>query len=549
MPRSIAIIVDTSTTSPRRERAIIATVRSVASAWRRFAHVSTVFQTRVWSARDPDDTGLTPNEVLDDAALRDAYRLAFTAASELVDQARQLGEFGTLMSSNWDMFVSTLRDDFEFQALALGAVQRLRPTRTVVISSSTRRAVRCARWLRQHGHRASVIPVPSASLGRKAPLQATAIEYQYEGGQCDVLFVPESTAMAGSLEDVAACVSQELGMEVGRARAVPRPSEDSRARTRRNASVVRSGMEALSRLDFPVSISEATLGAEWATWEQARALLRRAAPKLLVIGNDRFVTGQLLVATAHELGARVLCIQDGLAADVPQWWLRRADFTAANGTFLRDILVREGADPSSVTVTGQPRYDRLLRNAKAVRREAARANLGVSGDLPVVLFALQDTHDPRYISAIVNALMSIAEIRVVVRPHPWHPRDVVRDLESTYAARLRVARDNPLLDCLVAADVVVSQYSTVLVEAAMLGIPGVGVSLSGSRDPIDLSEHGIVAGARDLETFVTAVRRALEGQSDISAARFEAEQLIGPLDGQSAARVARLVVTLLERSR
>lgn len=548
MPLSIAILVDTSTATPRREQAILAAVRRLASVLAAVTHVSTAVRMRVWSAREPNDDSLTPNSILDEATRREAQRLAFEAARELVDQARQHGEFGVLVSSNWDQLVSTLTDDFEFRAFALESVRRLRPTRAVVISASNQRAARCAEWLRHHGHPAFVVPVPSTNLGRRAPMQATAVAYEYDGGRCDVLFVPESAAMAASLEGVAACLSEHGGVAVGRARTIPSRFEPVGSRRRCEDMALRSALEALKHFEFPVDISKTTLAAELATFSQARHLLRKAAPKLLVIGNDRFVTGQLLVVAAHEQGCRVLCVQDGMAADVPGWWLRRADFTAANGVFFRDLLVRQGADPASVTVTGQPRYDTLLRDARQLDRATARTNLGVAGDLPVVLFALQDTHDERYVSAVMNALMSIPNVRVVIRPHPWHPGDAFRDLESAYATRISVARDCRLLDCLLAADVVVSQFSTLLVEAVVLGTPGIAISLSGSPDPIDLAKQRIVAGARDLDTFVAAVRRILTGGFDPSAARAEAERLIGPVDGLSSDRVVQLIVRLLKPS-
>jgi hypothetical protein len=549
MPPSVAILVDTSTATPRREQAILAIARRIASGLRNFIRVDTAFRLRVWSARDRGDDGLTPNEVLDEAAVREAHHMAFAAARDLVRQVGQRGEFGVLMASNWDQFVLTLTDDFEFQAFALEVARRLRPTRVIIISSSNRRADRCARSLRRHGHRASVIPLPSVRLGRKIPMQATAVDYQYDGGACDVLFVPESTAMAASLDRVAGCVSQHTGVRVGCAYTIPRPVDATASSASPEAATIRLELKALRAIDFPVDISETTIAAELATLRQARSLLRQATPKLLVLGNDRFVTGQLLVTAAHEQGTRVLCVQDGMAADVPGWWFRRADFTAANGVFFRDLLVREGADPSSVTVTGQPRYDALFREAAELDPATARKNLGVGSGGPVVLFALQDTHDARYVAAIVNALMSIPEIRVVIRPHPWHSGEVFQNLESTYAGRVSVARERTLLDCLLGADLVVSQYSTMLVEAAALRIPGVAVSLSGSPDPIDLSKHGVAAGATDLEGFVAIVRRILGARPDLSAVRSEAEHLVGPWDGESTMRVAQLVLRLVEQRR
>src|SRR5690606_26270603 len=108
--------------------------------------------------------------------------------------------------------------------------------------------------------------------------------------------------------------------------------------------------------------------------KEIERLLESSRPRLLVIGNDRVWTGQLLVQAAHRRGIPVLCVQDGLAADVPAWWLRTADHTACNGTHLRDLLVRRGVPADHLVGTGQPRNDgRYDRPAGLERADAKRA--------------------------------------------------------------------------------------------------------------------------------------------------------------------------------
>src|SRR4026207_2597732 len=76
---------------------------------------------------------------------------------------------------------------------------------------------------------------------------------------------------------------------------------------------------------------------------------------------------------ARGVGGRgALAGGGGVAGDEPLWWIRHAEWTASNGTQLRDLLVARGAPGANIRITGQPRYGPLEKSASSRRGERQR---------------------------------------------------------------------------------------------------------------------------------------------------------------------------------
>src|SRR5690606_31449888 len=239
----------------------------------------------------------------------------------------------------------------------------------------------------------------------------------------------------------------------------------------------------------------------------------------------------------------VLCVQDGLAADVPAWWLRTADYTACNGTHLRDLLHRRGVPADHLVVTGQPRNDGLYERAAELERADAKRALGLDPGGLHLLIALQGSHDREYVRSVLHEASRLTDATLLVRTHPWQSPTLVSSVvDELRLPNVQLRPDDETAVALRAADAVISQYSTMLVEAALLGTPAVSVTLSRRANPIDLAEEGIAVAARRRSEILPAIESALNrGSLDSDAARAAAEHLIGAFDGRATSRVADYV--------
>ena len=286
--------------------------------------------------------------------------------------------------------------------------------------------------------------------------------------------------------------------------------------------------------------------------ELARALVNLIRPGVLVVGNDRWWVGQAFVRVAQQRGIPTIVMQDGLACDKATWSWISADHIAAFSPALRDLLVSHGVSRERIVIAGQPRYDSLcekrqIRTAASVRAAQVgllkRSNCGRS-----VLLATQPHQDAGRVALAMETLLLIDDVTVILRPHPLEPAAKYADHVSAHAGRVMLGTSMNIDTLLDAADVIVTEYSTVALEGAILGIPVIIASFLGDRsDPRIFDGFSIVAPSpaalRDAaRTFLSQERRSAE--LTIDAGRLYS--LVGPLDGCSGSRVAHLINSVRE---
>ncbi len=223
-----------------------------------------------------------------------------------------------------------------------------------------------------------------------------------------------------------------------------------------------------------------------------------------------------------------------------------------------------GADPARVEVLGEPRTDVLHRGTEAERRAAARARVEATvGDLGgrrVVLLAptwRDGAADPVVPTptewTAIEEWLAAHDAVLLVRPHPlavgdWsHRSDAVRLLDA--------AVEPDVMRVLWSTDAVVSDYSSIVVDAAVTGVPLVFLA---PDEEEYTRRHGLyhpyseTTGGRIERTWAEALARlsavwsagpdrsaALE-HSGALAARYHEHR-----DGRAAARVVDRVDALL----
>lgn len=540
---------------------LTAPVRAIAAGMRRL----TIGYRPLIESAIPEHAGmLSPDSMMDEQTVMEIHEWAFSRAAALATNPSvpelHPWRFGETQRT---LFAAELGDVAEASVFAQRCAERENANNAVVVSTSRRRAVAIARGLHPLNVRGIPLGLPDRDEERRADdelVEATCFDLEHRRTNPDVLVVSESEAMAAMLRPVVEELRRRGEHEISythSTRVTPdaemvRSARSTAANALASAADAESETAGLSLVEQGLvrALQRRRLVEAILACKEIERLLERARPRLLVIGNDRVWTGQLLVQAAHRRGIPVLCVQDGLAADVPAWWLRTADHTACNGTHLRDLLVRRGTPASRLTVTGQPRNDSLFARASELDTAAARRALGLAESGLQLLVALQGSHDQEYVRSVLREASRVPGATIIVRTHPWQSPELV----SSVVAQLRLPNvllrpDDNSAVALRAADVVISQYSTMLVEAAALGTPAVAVTLSRRRNPIDLSDEGIAVGANRRKEILPAIQAALNrSPAEITSAKAAAERLIGPFDGRATTRVANLVSELLSQS-
>lgn len=275
----------------------------------------------------------------------------------------------------------------------------------------------------------------------------------------------------------------------------------------------------------------------------AADIVARVKPRSVVVGNDRWWVGQIFVHLARIRGIASLCVQDGVANDMPQWRWFTADRIAVNGEHLAK-LIGGGTLPSRVIKTGQPRCDALARLTASGTAESLRERLGLPRERLLVLFPTQYGQEPEFVTQVVEMCLQVNSVHLMLRAHPSEPRDLHERLQTRYQQRLSLHSEEPIEHLVASCDVVVVQGSTTALEAAALGRIVIALPSSGHTTLDHMSALDLV-WVNHLHDLPLALNRCITDEGCVTSDQLATvEHFLGPLDGQSASRVAQSILDL-----
>lgn len=345
---------------------------------------------------------------------------------------------------------------------------------------------------------------------------------------------------ATSVSSLALC--EPLGTEVSRTPAQLREAfwtaAEPKLPTGGAGTVLRAAIRAI----------ELHLPGQEAHFEAVTRRIAEAPPRTVVVGNDRWWIGSAWVLAARAQGIPTFCLQDGIAADMPQWRWLTADRIGTNGRHLKRLLEADDVAADRSVIVGQPRYDAMRFSAKAKDVDATRETLAIPSDRPVLLFATQYGQDAAFVRRVVDAVLRVPQLFLVLRPHPSEDHTVHHQLAAaTPRTRMVLAADVSIDTLLQLSDIVMVQTSSVAFEADILGRQLLLADFSGQPIPDSF------ANLRGLRATDDA---SLEAHLKLLAASAPAAPLpppddpefLGPIDGRSSARAVAEIQRLIFES-
>ena len=293
----------------------------------------------------------------------------------------------------------------------------------------------------------------------------------------------------------------------------------------------------------------------------AHSLITHVHPAMIITADDADQRSRAFCLTARTLGVPTLVVQQGITAiDYPEWKFFTADHIAAMGPTSREVLISQGVPAEKITVTGHPGFDCLLApatNAIEVTRQAC--NVGPTQKM--VLFASQPAYVGAFsskairremIQAIFGSAEEIADIALIVKPHPSDNLREIKTLAKPFKHTSVIKSNMPISKLIAACDVFVTFFSQTGIEALMAGKPVVNVRFPGSTGDSYYIESGATCLAQTEEELRTMFRLLTgeERKSEMAQRENARMQLLREWtylpDGRSSQRVRNLINNYLQ---
>lgn len=176
--------------------------------------------------------------------------------------------------------------------------------------------------------------------------------------------------------------------------------------------------------------------------------------------------------------------------------------------------------------------------------ESARSEYRIALDKFVVFFAEQHGDGGYSFDIAENLITSLpASMYLIIKLHPRSPMGAVNNLVSVVrqhgkSSQVLVTQSGHLYKLIVASDVVVTQFSNVGLEAAVLRKKVLSVLISGDEPVLDFGALGIADVVYTLEDMISYINSLVDSRCSDVAPYLLSNPELG--DGQSARRVIEI---------
>ena len=295
-----------------------------------------------------------------------------------------------------------------------------------------------------------------------------------------------------------------------------------------------------------------------------RRVLKRTAPRLVVLIDEVDSQGLSLLLACQELSIPTVAIQHGVIH--PQHFgyghdprdhqgprpFPLPDCTLVYGPYFSEVLQTLGHFPAEkIRVTGNGRFDAM----RLVQEDPQfREGMGLSGQERAVVLVTQPLPNPSERAAILEAtcraLAGVEHAVLLIKPHPreWDLSPYHQAIRDFGLARARVLPGADLGRLFRHADLSISQSSTSLIESLLLGCPAISLNLTGWPELLPYAQSGACHGVARAEDLEGAVRALLEGGPAADACHAAAPAflgaMLGPMDGGSTRRIVDIFETI-----
>ena len=305
--------------------------------------------------------------------------------------------------------------------------------------------------------------------------------------------------------------------------------------------------------------------------EIAKEVVTEQDPNLILVTSEYGFFERALIVAGKLKGIPTLAIQHGSIGPLHKGYMYPKgsisaygsvetpycpipDKTAVYGRYDHDLLTKMSAyPPSSIVITGQPRYDILAVAKRFFSKEKFWSKLNLNPDRKIVLVATENLPIPQgeaFLRNSFRALKNFPDLQIVVKPHPrekgeWYNK-VVKE-ENVMAIIL--SRKADTFEALYACDLLITGFSTVITEATILGKPSVTLHIGKKEDPTPYYKDVTLRIYRE-EDLVSAIREALYDEKTRDKLKKAGKKFVYQhaykQDGRATERVADLIEEMIE---
>jgi glycosyltransferase involved in cell wall biosynthesis len=297
----------------------------------------------------------------------------------------------------------------------------------------------------------------------------------------------------------------------------------------------------------------------------ARTMLAIEKPEALLLTYETGPYQRAYVVEAQRLGIPIVGLMHGVISPNSSHYMHSGvsntqknppsgfsvpDVTCVWGKAFKDVLVKTGCYPdTSIAVTGNWQYDAILSYPPDMRLTKAGQFSGNNGDPISVLICSSRQESAKFVRSSLLSLSDFGDCKIRIKPHPLESRkDISKVLGEFNSSKVELV-GGTLREALANADIVITQPSTVVFEALLMGKTLVMLNMSQSEGFENVMESGAcicINNPDELSEALSVLKDDPSSYLRLETARREfVQNFFYRLDGKAAVRVADVIMNLL----
>ena len=278
-------------------------------------------------------------------------------------------------------------------------------------------------------------------------------------------------------------------------------------------------------------------------------ILSKTSPNLIVVSDDGALEGKASVLLGKLKGIKSLCIQHAALSDHPSIVPIYSDRFAIYGEETFELLKRYGTTTKSMVITGAPKYDNVIKTPTNEQKSQLYNQLNLGPDSKYFVFCTQPIpQSEKNFRVIIEAAKHFQDHWLIIKLHPGEPTDGLfykNIAKNNGFDRFKIIKfiDNFILFRF--CDLMITQYSTTALEAAIVKTPVIILNLTGNEDWVTYAKKGIAVGSYSKEELLSNMKKIIEDNKFrkrlIESIGKNLNYYVYKLDGHSSERVINLL--------
>lgn len=285
-------------------------------------------------------------------------------------------------------------------------------------------------------------------------------------------------------------------------------------------------------------------------------LLKTKRIKIAVLRNDVKEFERTVILALRMAKIPSLAIQHGILAETNGHNILLADRFAAWGSASVDWYKRYGNPGEKFEVTGNPKFDTFINWRPEITKEELCRKLNLDADKGIILFATQQinkfssfwTDDLFWVMTdrLLGAIAEFPDKQLVIKVDPYEYTTPYREriLASSYNHAVAI-RDIDIYTLIYFCDLVITQDSTVALEAMVLDKPVITFNLTKRENRVPYVEKKAALGVSKSEDLLPVIKKALTDTETISGLKRGRMEFIKEyaykIDGRSKERLLNIL--------